>query len=311
VVVLNLPLGHPQLDKILARPGPARITRPGASVEILHHFGIKLSSDGERQEFLDLGIDLEPAKKLPNGNAITSFEIGERDPRWMAARQLAAKFQITESARTEFSESEIEAAEAICILASSHRGYPEPSKKSGFLAATFDLSDYCSKCGIGRRQVSPFRIKTVPVLKRTLMQLNWILDEFFVSREMWAAIFKPKGIECWPVVLHRTGEEIASVVQLKVSDYTDLVMDEEAAVTCSHCGRKKFRMELKGFSPVPVSTPAPLFKSAQYFGSDAGAFKRVLMTSSLYRDIKRNSLRGLDFYPCGHDSGHLGAAMVS
>src|ERR1039458_6054860 len=119
-------------------------------MEIVHHFGVRLRCDAERQEFVDVGIDLQSGARAPSGNIITSFEIREHDPRWMGARRVAAKFQITDMVRTEFVQSEIDTAKAICILASSQRGYPMPSVRRGFLAATFDLSDHCSKCGIGQ-----------------------------------------------------------------------------------------------------------------------------------------------------------------
>lgn len=275
-------------------------------MEIVHHFGIKLSCDDERQEFVEIGIDLEPGARIPSGNIITSFDIGEHDPQWMEAKRLAAKFQITETVRTEFVQSEIDAAKVMCIFASSHWGYPEPSEKHGFLAATFDLSDHCSKCGIGCRQIHPFLIKSVPTLKRSIMQLNWIFDEYFVAREVWTAIFEPLGIGCWPVVLDRTGEEIDSVVQLRISHHADLNLDEANAIACSTCGRTKTKMDLRGFCPEPVSVPAPIFKSTQYFGSDRAAFNRVLITSSLYKKTKESCLRGIEFYPCGPDSGQVG-----
>jgi hypothetical protein len=268
-------------------------------MEIVHHFGIKLSCDAERQEFVDIGVDLQTGARVPNGSIITSFEIGEHDPRWMDARRVAAKFQITHSARTQFVQTELDAAQAMCILSSSQRGYPEPSEKRGFLAATFDLSDHCTECGIGRRQIRPFRFKSAPVLKRSIMQLNWIFDEYFVSREVWTAVFEPLGIACWPVVLDRTGEEIESVVQLKISHHVDLNLNESNVAVCPTCGRTKTRMDLTGFCPEPVSIPAPLFKSTQFFGSDANAFNRVLVSSSLYKEIKKDRLRGAEFYPCG------------
>lgn len=279
-------------------------------MEIVHHFGIKLSSDDERQGFIDLGINLEPAKPLPNGNIITSFEIGEHDPRWMDARRVAAKFQITESILTKFDQPELDAAKVLCIFASSQRGYPEPSEKRGYLAATFDLSEQCAKCGIGRRQIRPFRLKSAPVLKRSIMQLNWIFDEYFVSREVWTAVFEPLDIGCWPVVLDRTGEEIESVVQLRISHHADLNLDEENATVCPMCGRTKAKMDLTGFCPEPVSIPAPIFKSTQFFGSDANAFNRVFVSASLYKEIKKDRLRGIEFYPCGPGLVSASAVLV-
>jgi hypothetical protein len=270
-------------------------------MKVVHHFGIKLSSEGERKEFRDLGIELQPGGVAPSGRIITSFEMAEDHPQWFEAQLLASRFQITQSVRTEFAQSEIDAAKSLCILASSQKGYPEPSDKRGFLAATFDLSGYCSKCGTGARQIRPFRLSSAPDLKRSIMQLNWIFDEYFVAREVWNAVFQPLGIECWPVVLHRTGVEIESVVQLRISHCAELKLDEVNATVCSACGRTKTKMDLNGFCPEPVSIPAPIFKSTQYFGSEGAAYKRVLISSSLYKEIKKDCLRGVEYYPCGPD----------
>jgi hypothetical protein len=268
-------------------------------MEIVHHFGIKLSCDDERQEFVENGISLEPGVQVPSGNIITSLEIGEHDPRWTDARRIAAKFQITESVLTRFDQTELDAAKVLCIFAASQRGYPEPSEKRGYLAATYDLSEQCAMCGIGRRQIRPFRFKSAPVLKRSIMQLNWIFDEYFVARDVWTAVFEPLGIACWPVVLNSTGEEIESVVQLKISDHADLILDEANATVCPTCGRTKTRIDLRGFCPESVSIPAPIFKSTQFFGSDSNSVNRVLISSSLYKEIKTSRLRGVEFYPCG------------
>src|ERR1039458_2520170 len=101
-------------------------------MEVVHHFGIKLSCDADRQEIVDIGIDLQTGPCVPSGSIITSFEIGEHDPRWIDAQRVAAKFQITQFARTQFAQSELDNAKALCILSSSQRGYPEPSQKRGF-----------------------------------------------------------------------------------------------------------------------------------------------------------------------------------
>lgn len=266
-------------------------------MRVIHHFGIRYSSDAERQQFLDLGIDLKPGVRAPSGSIITSFEIGESDPQWTSARRLAAKFKITESVRTEFDRSEIDASEAICIYASSHRGYPEPSDKGRFLSETFDLSDYCGTCGIGRRQIRPFRIKSTPLLKRSFMQLNWIFDEYFVARDVWTSVFEPVGIGSWPVLMHKTGEEVDSIVQLRIEHYSDLELRNAKGTVCPVCRRTKWELNLKGFCPEPLDVPAPIFKSSQYFGTDRSAFRRVLISSMLYKKITENSLRGIEFYP--------------
>jgi hypothetical protein len=262
-------------------------------MEAMHHFGIKLSSEMDRKAFIDIGIELPSGAKLPKGIEITSLKIGEDDPRWKDARQLAARFQIS-----DFST-------ALCMLATSHRGYPEPSEGFGFLDVTYDLSDYCDRCGVGARQIRPFQLKLAPVLRRSVMQLNWVFDEFFVARDVWSAVFEPLGIVYWPVVLASTGEVLDSAVQLRIDVQVDLKLPEENSVTCSHCNRSKRLLDLRGFCPEPSEIPAPIFKSSQYFGSGGAAFKRVLVSSSLRREIKDKALRGLDFYPCRRESTEM------
>jgi hypothetical protein len=142
------------------------------------------------------------------------------------------------------------------------------------------------------------------------MQLNWIFDEYFVARDVWTAIYEPLGIDCWPVVLDRTGEAIESVVQLRITHYADLNLDESNAIVCPPCGRKKTRMDLRGFCPEPVGIPAPIFKSTQFFGSDSNAFNRVLISSSLHKEIKKDRLRGVEFYPCGPNLAAVSASAV-
>jgi hypothetical protein len=64
------------------------------------------------------------------------------------------------------------------------------------------------------------------------------------------------------------------------------------------CGQTKWKLDLRGLAPKPVSIPAPMFKSSQYFGSDRAAFGRVLISSSLYNELRKHRLRGIEFYPC-------------
>jgi hypothetical protein len=85
----------------------------------------------------------------------------------------------------------------------------------------------------------------MPVLKRSILQLNWIFDEYFLARDVWTTVFEPLGIDCWPVLLHKSGEEIGSVVQLKISHHADLNLSESKTAACSTCGRMKTTMSLK------------------------------------------------------------------
>jgi len=268
-------------------------------MEIMHHFGLLLSSDDDRQVFLDIGIELEPGVQMPRGGPVSvGFDISEEDPRWEGLKRLPPRFRSMDTVYTKFLKTELEAATAFVIYASSPRGYPEPSDQLGYLKATYDLSEYCHRCGIGGRQIRPFRLKSRPSLKREMMQLNWVFDEYFVSPEVWSSVFAPHSIDCWPVVLNGTGREIDTVVQLKISDLVDLQIKDLSFGSCDQCGRKKARLLRRGFSPAPVGVVTQMSKSTHWFGSGACAYKLILVPSLLYREIGAASLRRVTFYPC-------------
>jgi hypothetical protein len=222
-------------------------------MKIIHRIAITNPSNSSLQELSELAIALKGGSKHPTVPSIFYFEIGENDKRWQQVQRLVAASKLTDFVRTSFSESEIEEADVLSMLGATQRGYPEPSERLGFLEETYDLSNYCRRCGTGNRQISPFRIKFVPELKRSIMLLNWVFDEYFVAPEVWTEVFEPFGIGFWPVLKHRTGSEISSVVQLRVSSEIDLCLDETDASRCSVCGRKKTKFSLRGLCPRPVS----------------------------------------------------------
>jgi hypothetical protein len=271
-------------------------------MEIIHHYGMKISTDREVQAFFDLGINLERGPQGLPGSSIVGLDISESHPRWAEVFSLVEKFKITDFVRTEFSKDELDAARVLCVLASLQRGYPAPADHFGYLGETYDLSEYCPQCGVGLRQVRPFRIKSIAALKRAVLQLNWVFDEFFVSREVWAHTFQPFGIGHWPVLSDKTGVEVESVVQLRISHHSELSTKSADAIRCSFCNRPKAPLVLRGFAPRPMDIPAPVFKSADYFGSGAGAFQRVFITHPVYESVRKNQLRGFVFYPCTDNS---------
>lgn len=280
-----------------------RVGELDKAMEIFHHFFFKLSGKDDRREFREAGIKLPAGIRIPGGGIGIAFDIAENDPKWAEAARLAARYKAIESVYTRFTEAECDSAKYLGIVAASHRGFPEPASGKGYLAATFDLSAFCARCGIGRRQVRPFRMKAAPRLHNSLMQLNWIFDEYFAAPAIWAGVFKPMGIGCRPVRKHATGAELDSVVQLDIAENVDLKSAGNDGAECPACGRRKTPVSLRGYFPEPESTEAPIFKSSQYFGSDAGAFRLVFVSNALYRKMKDASLRGVEFYPCNPASG--------
>ena len=92
-------------------------------MEIIHHFGLKISSEEDARKFSILGIQLERGPRNLPGSSIASFEISELDRRWEEVQRVAEKYKITEFERTRFSKSELNSSNALCMLASVPKGY--------------------------------------------------------------------------------------------------------------------------------------------------------------------------------------------
>jgi hypothetical protein len=256
-------------------------------------------SDGPvRKAFQDAGVELQINDSRIAKSAVC--DVAEDDPRWEIVRSLLKKYQLVDITFTKFTDSELCSASHLRMLPSWHHGYPQPEDDFEYKQITYDLTDYCERCGIGAKQTSSFRMKKKPNWgRRSILQMNWLFDEFFVKPDVWKAIFEPLGISCRPVLLHKTGEELDSVVQLDIPHFVPLVMDSEtyAFERCASCDRKKYK-HVTGFFPSPQSTDFPLFRSVQYFGSGASANRAVLLSFALYRRIRDAALRGAEFYAC-------------
>jgi hypothetical protein len=265
-------------------------------LNIVHHISFL---DREKTPFQAAGIELPPSL-----DGLITLDIGDDDPRWKALSPIVEELRIVDMAYTRFSLSELNNARFLKMGASWHHGYPQP--ENSYKELTYNLSNYCEVCGIGKRQKAPFRMKKPPNWgRRSILQMNWVFDEYFVKPDVWQAVFKPFGIASKPVLLDKTGKEIESVVQLDNSRAVDLQMGDRAYgfEECSKCGRRKYLPRITGFFPAPAPTNSALFRSTQYFGSGASAHNAVLISATLYQKIKKADLKGAEFQACGDPDG--------
>lgn len=254
--------------------------------------------NGEKAEpFRNLGLDQHEIKsKIVH---FVSFDISEDDPRWPHVAQLVKKVRAGDFTRTEFTEAELEGAKFLVMHPSWHHDYPQPEDDFGYMNATYDLSSYCDECGAGAKQVAPFRMTKPPSWgQKSILQLNWVFDEYFVKPDVWERVFEPLGIKYRPVVQNRTGRIIESVVQLDISTQVEVQMAGHAFSQCSSCGAKLYATRIDGYFPPPLPTAAPLFKSLQYFGSGARARHEVFISQDLYRKMHSEDVRGAEFQAC-------------
>src|SRR5437868_3391201 len=149
-------------------------------MEILHRISVASSSE-IRGELADLGIAIEA-----DGFAV--FDVAETDPAWPQLQAWIRKRQASDVASTKFAKSEIEGAAWVTLEPTWHCGYPQPNElEFGYLKATYDLTEYCDRCGIGKKQKAPFQLKKEPAWNgKGILQLHWVFDEFFTTPDVWA-----------------------------------------------------------------------------------------------------------------------------
>jgi hypothetical protein len=258
----------------------------------VHVVRLTRHSKGVQDAFAEAGVRLKPGAR--------HVRIAEEDPRWAGVAPLVERFGLGDVVMAEFSEPELESSAFLRMGVDGEMGYPEPALDGSFRPATFDLNDYCRFCGVGQTQIAPFRIKKPPARDRSIMRLYWIPDECFVNVEVWRQVFEPLGIGRRSVVINKTGNVIDSVAQLQIPQVVDLDVDRTPYRECKYCGRKKYlsRVLCQGPCPEPLNADAPIFKSSQYFGDGALAFRLILVSRLMYGKIRAAGLDGAKFTPC-------------
>lgn len=268
-------------------------------MQILHRISIA-SAPEIRSELASMGIVI-------GANGLVSFEIDEGHEAWARLQDWIARRRPVDVVTTKFSKQELADARWLAMVPDWHHGYPQPDELDfGYRAATYDLTSYCERCGVGLKQKAPFQMKGEPKWgKRSILQLNWVFDEYFVTPDVWASVFKSHGIECRPV-LNTKGAELKTVVQLVAQEEVGIVADglltEEAA--CSKCGQTKYLPVTRGPFPALTSEPSrAMVKTKEYFGSGASAHKRVLVSQALGRAVTAAKVQGASLWPVAQRNG--------
>lgn len=232
------------------------------------------------------------------------FWIDEADPRWPAVDDWRRRDGqvVPPIARTIFTKGELNGATWLRLEPEWHWGFPQPEDGFGYRDVTYDRSNFCGTCGIGLKQVAPFRMKSEPKWgKRNILQLNWVFDEYFVTPELWRTVFKPLGVQAGEV-LSKKGQTLETVVQLVVDQEVDVdtkALTTDGPPTCDTCGRTKYNWVSRGFDVSPLGAPtAAIVRSKQWFGSGAAAYNSILITQQLRAAMIASGSRGADFRPC-------------
>ncbi len=268
-------------------------------MKIVHRISFRKSGNpGTEYRLEALGIKLKPV--YDDGKL--EFEIAENHPNWPEVWTIVRSCEgAWDVPRTEFSKTDFEAADLFVIAPARISGYPLPDMDSGYRRMTYDLTGYCADCGMGLVQKAPFRIRGEPRWgKSPILCLNWVFDEFLVHPELWKTVFRKYGVECMPVLKHRTGEPLQTVVQLAINAFATsrLVLEHTQSDTCTTCHRTKYPQHRRGFFPPFAGVQsADVFKTQEYFGSGGAADHAIIASKRFYREIRDRRIKGICFGP--------------
>ncbi|WP_150525639.1 hypothetical protein [Roseibium sediminis] len=215
------------------------------------------------------------------------------------------------------------------IIRTGHFGYPQPADDPR-LPDTFDYTDGCTRCGIGKRQFAPIRFQKEPkVSNKAFTGLNWVFGQIFVT-DMGRKALEDSGISglrFLSPVIHKTGEPLEHWFQLEPdSDPLPLIRPVDLiAERCErppedtvrflrginpkwedgpYCGRIKYQVPTDGNSNARYTLDASaladksdIVRACEWVGSGGNAFQEIIV-SQRFKDVcDRHKLRGLQFLP--------------
>jgi hypothetical protein len=259
---------------------------------ITHDLSPREESD-LRNQLLQLGL-------VQLDSDLLNFVIWEHDAAWPEIDALQSRYRTIDICWTEYSARELSAAPWLRVRADWYHGYPMPDEGFEYLGATYDLSDYCKECGAGAVQRAPFRLRAEPRWgRRSILQLNWVFDEYFVRPELYEAVFRPLGIGAHQALHYRSLEPLETVVQVDAGGpEANLLLPIAPTEVCAQCGRLKY-LPLRKTQPVlrEDMIGMHIVRSRQLFGSGGAADRAVLVSQELYQRIKESKARGVSFAP--------------
>jgi hypothetical protein len=252
----------------------------------------------------------------------------EDDPKWPLLSKLAAEHNVRIWHSPIFSTDDIASAPWLFAHATADAGYPQPEKDFGYLSATFDLSNCCDRCCIGKAQVRPFRLRGEPKSKRAhFFAPQWAHQIIFARHEVREVLdaHGVSGAQYLPPIAHRKGVPLQSIVQiLPTTALRDgLVAVVQEQVACSpndkemqsiltiaerrgtgrygYCGRIKYHVPYKRrlvhYSHGAFARAPDIVLSAEWYGSGGAAYQQVIVSNRVAQLVLAHKWKGLELEP--------------
>ena len=210
----------------------------------------------------------------------------------------------------EYSQKEIEESEYFILKGCYCCGYPQPDRDFKYESISFDSSKICPGCGCGRIQTNDLRVNKLS--KHGFWGFSaWLLDEYFVSKNVYNEVFAPYGIEKRDVI--KAGKKLEDVFQLIIPVIGEPIdLSDRKQEICTVCGETKYTMQHFAYPFFPLHNhPLPgIYKTKEYFGSGHQA-QHVLIIS---KDIVNKLLKSKDLkkewlIPCRKSSNDIPVAL--
>jgi len=235
---------------------------------------------------------------VPASLGLNTVVLRESDRRWGAMSRVFSDLEGLDIQSARFKRQELDRAQALGLAPDWHHGYPQPEDDFGYLSATYDLSDCCAVCGGGAEQIAPFRMKAEPRWgRRSILQLNWVFGEYFVTPQVWERVFKPFGVGRREVLLARSLKPLSTVLQLIVPTTCDLAADGLAFEDCAACRRRRHPPVSADYLPA-ATFDIHLAKSRQVFGSGVRNWRWTICSQQVRRALLLEGVKGVSFHPC-------------
>ena len=247
--------------------------------DFLMTFGIKIKSEFERISF----PDEEPYNEL-------------KEALLKRRKSLDGPFH-------EYTDEELLAAPYCVYRGGYTSGYPKP--ENSYLGKTFDISQMCPTCHLGRVQNNPFRVGKLS--KHKLWgYCAWEFDPMFIADDIYDQVFASYGIQRRPL-LHASGKVVEGMSQLVIP-----VTDEPLNLypylyeICPDCGSKRYLPgEWCHYPYFPLHKhPLPgIYMTKEVFGQGWEIYHLILMSADIIQ--KLHALKVLPYWhlevPCTPD----------
>lgn len=263
-------------------------------MQISHRISYNANSEVHRQ-FLQIG--LQPVE----GGILNTLFVSESDERWEIVREKIRDFQLVDIVETSFDDSELNEAHWLVLQSAARGGFPMPDKNRGYLQESFDTSRANIESGIGAVQTSPILLKGLPkVAKSDIFQVFWLEEVFFAKLSVWTNILAPFGVKSISVLDWRTRDELQGICQMVPTTSSRAQVETEGLDQEVFGSQIRYSPPKGGFFPRLLTPPEGelnCFLTNEYFGSGASAYRYVIFSNRLYRELRDAKITGCGWIP--------------